>query len=304
MPPGPIAALRTEGLTKHYGRVVGLEDLNLAVEAGEIFGFLGANGSGKTTTIRLILDLLRPTRGRALVDGMDCRRDNLRVRDRVGYLPAEMPLYPEMSGAAYLQFLGRLEIRRPDGAWLHTLLGRFAVSDSDLTRPMGDLSHGMKRKFGIIQALMGDRPLLVLDEPTSGLDPLMIEAFAETIRSLRAKGRTVFLSSHVLSEVEKLCDRVALVSRGRLVKVAALAEIRSTMPRRLRVAFSQPVAPPAQLPSDVRLVSADAREWRLELFGSAGRFLPSLSGLPVEDIDVESSTLEEYILGLYSSGQA
>jgi ABC-2 type transport system ATP-binding protein len=302
--PAPVAALRTEGLTKYYGRVVGLEDLNLAVEAGETFGFLGANGSGKTTTIRLILDLLHATRGRALVDGLDCRRDSVRVRGRIGYLPAEVPVYPEMSGAAYLRFLGRLESRRPDGTWMQSLLRRFDVSDIDLSRPMGDLSHGMKRKLGIVQALMGDAPLLVLDEPTSGLDPLMIEAFAQTISSLHAKGRTVFLSSHVLSEVEKLCDRVALVSRGRLVKVAALTEIRGTMPRHLRVTFTQPVAPPGSLPSEVRVVSAGDREWRLELFGPAGRLLQSLHTLPVDDIEVESATLEEYVLGLYEAGKA
>jgi ABC-2 type transport system ATP-binding protein len=302
--PASIAAVRTEGLTKYYGRVVGLEDLDLAVERGETFGFLGANGSGKTTTIRLILDLLRATRGRALVDGLDCRRDSVRVRSRIGYLPADIPLFPEMSGAAYLRYLGRLESRRPDGAWMQALLRSFDVSDLDLSRPMGDLSHGMKRKLGIIQALMGDAPLLVLDEPTSGLDPLMSEAFVETISALRAKGRTVFLSSHVLSEVEKICDRIALVSRGRLVKVAALTEIRMTMPRRLRVTFAHPVASPGSFPSGVRVLSTGDREWRLELFGSVGPLLQSLQTLPVDDIDMESATLEEYILGLYSAGKA
>jgi beta-exotoxin I transport system ATP-binding protein len=303
MPPA-VAALSTEGLTKYYGRVVGCEDLNLTVAPGETFGFLGANGSGKTTTIRLILGLLHATRGRALVDGLDCRREGVRVRGRIGYLPAEIPLYPELSGAAYLRFLGRLEARRPDGAWMQSLLHRFDVSDIDLSRPMGSLSHGMKRKFGIIQALMGDAPLLVLDEPTSGLDPLMIEAFAETITALRVKGRTVFLSSHVLSEVEKLCDRIALVSRGHLVKVAALAEIHGMLPRRLRVTFTQPVAPPESLPQGVRVVSIGGREWRLELFGPAGPLLHGLHGLPVEDVEIESATLEEYVLGLYSAGQA
>jgi ABC-2 type transport system ATP-binding protein len=303
MPP-PLAALRTEGLTKYYGRVVGLEDLTLTVERGETFGFLGANGSGKTTTIRLVLDLLRPTRGRALVDGLDSRRDSVRVRSRIGYLPAEMPLYPEMSGAAYLRFLGRLEPQRPDTAWMTSLLHRFDISDVDLSRPIADLSHGMKRKLGIIQALMGDAPLLVLDEPTSGLDPLMIEAFAETIASAHARGRTVFLSSHVLSEVEKLCDRIALVSRGHLVKVAALSDIRDTMPRRVRVAFKAPVAAPGALPPGTRLVTAADSEWRLELFGPVGPLIDCLRPLPVDDMDIETATLEEYVLGLYSAGQA
>lgn len=296
-----VAALRTEGLTKYYGRVVGCEDLNLVVEPGETFGFLGANGSGKTTTIRLVLDLLHATRGRALVDGLDSRRDSIRVRGRIGYLPAEVPLCAEMSGAAYLRFLGRLEARRPDGVWMQSLLHRFDVSDVDLSRPMGDLSHGMKRKLGIIQALMGEAPLLVLDEPTSGLDPLMIEAFAETITSLGARGRTVFLSSHVLSEVEKLCDRIALVSRGHVVKVAALAEIHVTLPRRLRVTFTRPVGPSWVFPPNVRVVSQGDREWRLELLGPLGPLLQTLHALPVDDVEIKSATLEEYVLGLYSA---
>jgi ABC-2 type transport system ATP-binding protein len=300
----PVAALRTEGLTKYYGRVVGLEDLTLAVEPGETFGFLGANGSGKTTTIRLILDLLHASAGRALVDGLDCRRESVRVRERVGYLPAEIPLYPEMTGAAYLRFLGKLQSRPPDRTWMQSLLDRFDISAIDLSRPIGDLSHGMKRKIGIVQALMGDAPLLVLDEPTSGLDPLMVEAFAETIRALRAKGRTVFLSSHVLSEVEKLCDRIAIVSRGRLIKLAALAEVLATMPRRVRVIFARPVAPPSSILPQARVVTTTDREWQLELSGHAGPLLHVLDSLPVDDLQLESATLEEYVLGLYSTGQA
>jgi ABC-2 type transport system ATP-binding protein len=302
--PEKVSTLRTDGLTKYYGRVVGIEDLSLEVEPGETFGFLGANGAGKTTTIRLILDLLRPTRGRALVDGLDCRRDSVRTRARIGYLPAEMPIYPEMTGAAYLRFLGRLEQQPPDPGWTQSLLHRFDVSDVDLGRPIGDLSHGMKRKLGIIQALMGHASLLVLDEPTAGLDPLMIEAFAETVAAMGTDGRTIFLSSHVLSEVEKLCDRIGLVSRGRLVKVASLAEIRDGMPRRARITFRAPVTTSPALPANARLVSASNREWRLEVFGPFGPLLPDLQTLPVEDVEIATATLEEYVLGLYSAGQA
>ncbi len=299
-----VSALRAEGLTKYYGRVVGIEDLDLIVDPGQTFGFLGANGSGKTTTIRLVLDLLRPTRGRVLVDGMDCRRESVRARGRIGYLPAEMSFYPEMTGAAYLRFLGRLERRLPDGTRMQSLLRRFDVSDIDLGRPIGHLSHGMKRKLGIVQALMGDPPLLIMDEPTSGLDPLMIEAFADTIATLRSNGRTVFLSSHVLSEVERLCDRIALVSRGRLVKVASLAEIRDGMPRRVRMSFSAPMRPPSALPDHVRLVSASEHEWRLEMFGPLGPLLDGLNAGAIADIEIETATLEEYVLGMYSTGEA
>lgn len=302
--PRPVTALATEGLTKYYGQVVGIEDLDLAIERGETFGFLGANGAGKTTTLRLILDLLRPSRGRATVNGLDCRHDSVRVREQVGYLPAEMPVYPEMSGRAYLAFLARLQRPAADAAWMPSLLRRFDVSDTDLSRPIRDLSHGMKRKLGIVQALMGQPPLLILDEPTSGLDPLMIEAFVETIRELRAAGCTVFLSSHVLSEVEKLCDRVGLVSRGRLVTVTGLRDIRDLMPRRVRVVFLQPVStvPPA-LPG-VRVVQASEDEWRFEVTGPTGPIVQALGSLPVRDLEIETATLEEYILGLYSQGNA
>jgi len=190
-------------LTKRYGAIVGIEQLSLDVDAGEVFGFLGANGAGKTTTIRLLLDLLRPTSGQATILGFDCQRQGLEVRRRLGYLPGEMPIYPELSGAAYLQFLSSLGPPVPPGR-IDMLLRRFAMSEVDLRRRMRDYSHGMKRKLGIVQALMTDAPVIILDEPTSGLDPLMIEAFAETLDELARSGRTtVFLSSHVLSEVDR-----------------------------------------------------------------------------------------------------
>lgn len=298
--PAAVDALAIEGLTKYYGPVVGIEDLDLTVAAGQTFGFLGANGSGKTTTIRLLLDLVRPTRGRARVNGLDCQRDSVRVRQQIGYLPAEMPVYPEMTGRAYLAFLARLQHPTPDPGWLRTLLRRFDVSDTDLVRPIRDLSHGMKRKLGILQALMGRAALLILDEPTSGLDPLMIDAFVETIRDVRAEGRTVFLSSHVLSEVEKLCDRVGLVSRGRLVKIATLREIRDGLPRRVRVVFSNGLAPAPPSIAGVRTIEATGREWLLEVSGPAGPLLHAIRGLQVADLEITTATLEEYVLGLYS----
>src|SRR5262249_33854923 len=170
--PGPLgcgmsqpAAIKTTGLTKYYGRVVGVDGLSLEVEPGGVFGFLGANGAGKTTTIRLLLDLLRPTSGTASVMGFDCQRQGLEVRRRLGYLPAEMPMYPELTGAGYLEYLAALG-PAPSPSTLQALFRRFDISDLDLRRRMRDYSHGMKRKLGLVQALMGDPPLLVLDEPT------------------------------------------------------------------------------------------------------------------------------------------
>jgi ABC-type multidrug transport system ATPase subunit len=293
------AAIETEDLTKHYGRTIGVEGLTLRVDPGEVFGFLGANGAGKTTTIRLLLDLMRPTRGRARLNGYDSRVESLAARATVGYLPGAMPLYPELTGAGYLRFLASLEGRAVDPSIAGKLLRRFQLGDAELSRRMTALSHGTKRKFGIVQALIGDAPLLVLDEPTSGLDPLMIEAFAETIEELRGRGRTIFLSSHVLAEVEKLCDRIALIAAGRLVTVSALADIRRTLPRRVRVLLSAA----APVPESLRRYAADVRvtdrEWNFSFSGPAGPIVAALSGVPIADLDIRTPTLEEYILGLY-----
>lgn len=292
-------AIRTESLTKYYGPVVALESLNLTVTQGEVYGFLGPNGSGKTTTIRILLDLLRPTRGRSFVDGLDCRSASLEVRRRVGYLPAEMPLYRELTGGGYLRFLGALQAEAVDASFLRKLLLRFDVSDVDLQRRLDQLSHGMKRKFGIIQALMGRPPLLILDEPTSGLDPLMIEAFAETVHDLKTEGRTtIFLSSHVLSEVERLCDRVGIVRRGKLVRETSIADLRRETPRRVRVFFDGPAPePPVRLAATVRRQST---YWDLEWQGPLGGVLEAMREFPVADIEIEPFKLEDYVLTVYS----
>ncbi len=293
-------AIRTESLTKYYGAVVAIEALDLTVDRGEVYGFLGPNGAGKTTTIRILLDLVRATKGRALVDGLDCRRDSVNVRARIGYLPAEMPLYREMTGAGYLDYLAALQRGAIDAAWRQRLLARFDVSDVDLRRRLDDLSHGMKRKFGIIQALMGRPALLILDEPTSGLDPLMIEAFAETVHELKTDGgTTIFLSSHVLSEVERLCDRVGIIRRGRLARETSIADVRRETPRRVRVFFDGPApALPPQLSAALR--RSDDHHWDLEWQGPLGDALEAMRGLNVADIEIEPFKLEDYVLQIYS----
>jgi ABC-2 type transport system ATP-binding protein len=293
-------AVQTESLTKYFGPVVALEALDLSVARGEVYGFLGPNGAGKTTTIRILLDLVRPTTGRALIDGLDCRTASTEVRRHIGYLPAEMPLYREMTGAGYLDFLAALESRPVDLSYRQKLLSRFDVSDIDLRRRLDHLSHGMKRKFGIIQALMGRRPMLILDEPTSGLDPLMIEAFAETVHELKTEGQTtIFLSSHVLSEVERLCDRVGIIRRGRLVRQTSIADLRRDTPRRIRVFFDGSAPPPpASLSPAVR--RSDARHWELEWPGPLGGALDAMRGLPISDIEIEPFKLDDYVLEVYT----
>jgi ABC-2 type transport system ATP-binding protein len=294
-----IPAIRFEQLTKYHGQIVGVEDLSLDIEAGEVFGFLGANGAGKTTTIRMVLDLLRPTRGSAAVLGFDCQRQTLDVRRRIGYLPGDMPIYPELTGTEYLQFLSAIG-PTPKASRLERLLWRFDVSDLDLKRRMRDYSQGMKRKLGVVQALMTDAPVLILDEPTSGLDPLMIEAFAETIDELARSGHTtVFLSSHVLSEVDRMCQRIGLIRHGRLAAVRKLDELRAAAPRRVTVVFSQPVNGLAPAITGAVLVDREPQRWVFDVAGPLGPLVSSLSGLPVHDVVLAPFALEDVVLALY-----
>jgi ABC-2 type transport system ATP-binding protein len=220
-----VAAIETHGLTKYYGPVVGLENLSIEVAQGEVFGFLGANGAGKTTTIRMLLDLVRPSSGSASILGFDCHRQSLESRRRIGYLPGEMPFYPELTGARYLSFLSSLGPTRPSPGRIASLLRRFDVSDLDLKRRMRDYSHGMKRKLGLVQALMTDPPLLILDEPTSGLDPQATVELLNIIRDLKHRGVSVLLSSHLLDRVQSVCDRVALFSQGNIALIGSVPDL-------------------------------------------------------------------------------
>jgi ABC-2 type transport system ATP-binding protein len=231
-------AIRVDGLTKYFGAVIGVEDLTFRVERGETYGFLGANGAGKTTTMRLLLDLLRPTKGSAAILGVDCHRRSLVARRLIGYLPGELPVYPDLTAAGYLDYLGRLDGRAVARTHLDALLARFDVSGVDLRRRLRDQSHGMKQKIGIIQALMSRAPVLILDEPTAGLDPLMVQAFRDTLEDLRREGSTtVFLSSHVLGEVESTCERIGLVRAGRMVATETIESLKQKAPRTVSVDF-------------------------------------------------------------------
>jgi len=298
------AAIRADGLTKYYGPIVGVEDLSFDVERGEIYGFLGPNGAGKTTTIRLLLDLLRPTRGHASVLGLDCHRESLRARREVGYLPGELPVYPDLTAAGYVDYLSRLDDRPVPPAYFEALRRRFDVSDVDLRRRLRDQSHGMKRKIGIIQALMTRAPVVILDEPTSGLDPLMVEAFNETLGDLRKEGATtVFLSSHVLAEVESTCNRIGLIRGGRMVTVGTLDDLRRTSPRRVVIDFAAPVDGPLPGIPGVTIVSATTRQWILDVRGPLGPLMTALHPFPVYDIQAESFKLEDYVMQFYQGSR-
>jgi ABC-2 type transport system ATP-binding protein len=216
------AAIRTDRLTKDYGRGRGIFDLDLEVRGGEAFGFIGPNGAGKSTTIRLLMDLVRPTRGSAVVLGLDSQRDAVKAKRMTAYVPGELPEYPNHTGAQILDLFAHLR-GGVDAARVSTLARRF---DLDLGRRYREYSHGNKQKVWLIQAFMFDAQLYILDEPTSGLDPLMQQSFRALIDEARARGATIFLSSHVLPEVQEICDRIAVVHEGRLRQVGTLDELR------------------------------------------------------------------------------
>src|SRR5216684_4304460 len=235
------SAVSIRGLTKRYGKLTAVNKLDLDVAPGEILGFLGLNGAGKTTTIRILLDLLRPNGGTASVFGHDCQADGLQVRAMAGYLPGEMGIYPDMTGVEVLDLLAGLSGGKIANGYRSELQERLELPDSDLRRRLREYSTGMKRKLGIIQAFQADPRLLILDEPTEGLDPLMQESFYGLLAGLRQRGRTVFMSSHVLSEVDRVCDRIAILRNGELVLLSAVDESRRLAPRRVRVLFTENV---------------------------------------------------------------
>ena len=249
----PTPALRTRGLTKYYGRQTGVLDLDLDVRPGEIFGFLGPNGSGKTTTIRLLLGLLRPTRGVAEVMGRSVASAGVAARSLTGYLPGDLATYERMRGRQFLAYLAELRGGVPAGRY-EELAERFRV---DLSRRLRELSKGNRQKVGVIQAFMHRPPLLVLDEPTSGLDPLVQEEFAQLVRETVSQGSTVFLSSHILSEVEDLADRVGILDEGRLLLVDSVDGLRERAPRRIEMDF--PATPPEAIGHADGVVSCRTR---------------------------------------------
>lgn len=300
--PTSAPAIFTRGLTKRFGRLVAVHALDLDVHPGQIFGFLGLNGAGKTTTIRLLLDLLRPTSGSAALFGHDCRTDGIAARALVGYMPGEPGFYRDMSGRQVLGVLARLSPRAVRDAWQGELLERLAFRDADLDRRIREYSSGMKRKLAIVSALQADAPLLVLDEPTEGLDPLMQEAFYALLAERRQRGTTVFFSSHVLSEVDRLCDRIGVLRAGELVLDAPVEGVRQMAPRLVRVEFRAPVPPPpAGWPSSIEVAAVLPAQWSLRAHGSLGPVIASVAGLPVADIDVREPRLEDVVIQYYRS---
>jgi ABC-2 type transport system ATP-binding protein len=291
-----VAIIETEKLTKSYGSHPGIVDVDLVVEQGEVFGFLGPNGAGKTTTIRVLLDLIRPTSGKASVFGIETTVDPVSIHRRIGYLPGEFTLYDRLTGGETLEYFGNLR-GGVDTAYQASLIERF---DLDPSRKFKEYSKGNKQKVGLVAALQHKPDLLVLDEPTAGLDPLVQQTFFAVLREAVGEGRTVFLSSHVLSEAEKACDRVGIIRDGRLVKVDRVDALRDLAAHQVELRFTGPV-PAAEFEAlpGVSNVTAEDHVLRMHVTGPISPVVKAAARFELADFVSREPSLEETFLAEY-----
>jgi ABC-2 type transport system ATP-binding protein len=289
-------AIRTDGLSKSFGSTEALVDLDLAVPSGEVIGYLGPNGAGKTTTIRLLLGLINATRGRAEIFGIDCQTDPVEAHRRVAYVPGEASLWPSLTGEETLHLLGRVQ-GTVDTGYRDALIERFELDPSKKVRAY---SKGNRQKLILIAGLMTRAELLLLDEPTSGLDPLMERAFRTCVDEARDRGQTVFLSSHILSEVEALCDRIAILRAGRLAEVGTLSQMRHLSALQIEAELDGPVPDVSTIPG-VSAVEIDGDRIRCQVTGPAERLMTALAAAGVRRIVSREPSLEELFLAHYGT---
>ncbi|MDQ6858530.1 MAG: ABC transporter ATP-binding protein [Chloroflexota bacterium] len=290
-------ALRTDGLTKDYGAGHGIFDLDLEVAEGEVFGYLGPNGAGKTTTIKLLMGLSHPTRGKAAIFGLDTDRDAVAVKKRVGYVPGELPQFGGWRGSEIVAYIAGLR-GDLDDARITAIASRLQL---DLSRKYREYSHGNKQKLALLLAFAPDPALLILDEPTSGLDPLHQQEFYGLVRDARARGATIFISSHVLSEVEHICDRVGIVREGHLATVGTLDELTGIRAHHVRIEFAE--APPAERLYALKGfegLAIDGHRVTGLYRGSFDELLAAISGSRIATLESREPTLEEVFLSFYS----
>ncbi|UCH59687.1 MAG: ABC transporter ATP-binding protein [Anaerolineales bacterium] len=297
-PPNPEISIAVHGLTKSYGKVQALRGIDLEVRTGEIFGFLGPNGAGKTTTIRCLLDMIRPDAGSARVLGYDPQADPVTVQALTGYLPGEVQYYENMTAERQLRFYSDMRNGRADWQYVQELAERLSLN---MKQAIKNLSKGNKQKVGVIQALMHHPRLLLLDEPTSGLDPLIQQEVLSLLREANAQGTTVFFSSHIMSEVESLAERVAIIRQGEIVETAKTSILTSRSVRRLTVRLKRPASSQniEQLPGVEVLPSSDETSITLQVTGDMERLVQALGKYPVLDLETSHPSLEETFLAYY-----
>lgn len=289
-----MQAIEAVGLTRSYGRRRGIADITFEVAEGEVFGFLGPNGAGKTTTIRLLMGFLRPNEGRAAIFGRDCWRDAAAAHRDVAYVGSEPGYLGELAAGEQLDFLAGLR-GAPRGAW-HRLAERL---DLDPSVPIRKLSRGNRQKVGVIQAFMGEERLVVMDEPTSGLDPLMQREFLVLVAEMRAAGRTVFLSSHNLPEVERSCERVGIVREGRLVEVTSIPALLASHWRSVNLVLASPPPPDAFALPNVRVLASSGDTLHLMVEGEVNPLLRRIARLDVRDVSIATPDIEDVFLGFH-----
>jgi ABC-2 type transport system ATP-binding protein len=288
--------IQTKDLSVYYGAHRGIKDLNLSVLKGEVFGFLGPNGAGKTTTLRAILDIIHPTKGKATLFSLDSQKDGAAIRERLSYLPGELSLYPSMKANYFLDLLGSLQKNEPDKSYREHLLERVGL---DPSRKMKEYSHGNKQKIGVVAAFMGKKDLIILDEPTIGLDPLVQQTVLELVREVRQEGRTVFLSSHNLKEVQAVCDRVGIIQMGELIKTEKVETLIDQEFKRLEISFRKEPALDAFGIDGVKEISRDGSVVLFEVKRSLDVLMEKAAPYGIEDIETKSVSLEEIFLSFY-----
>jgi ABC-2 type transport system ATP-binding protein len=288
--------ISVRSVTKYFGKVTGVKEISFTVEKGDIFGFLGPNGSGKTTTIRLLLDLLRPDNGTIKVFGKNLQNNSFEIRQKCGYLPGNFSAYGNLTGNQFLNLLSNF--RKVKNFSPPRLYERLGISEFDLKRKIKHLSHGTLQKLGIIQAFWCYPELLILDEPTIGLDPLMQNVFYDLLKEYQEKGITIFLSSHNLSEVERICHRVAIIRKGEIIKTESISNLKKMLNRKLFLTLKQPLDS-VELPG-AKLISRQELKFEFEVTGDFELLLRRLSELPVSDIVLPEPDLQEIFMNYYN----
>lgn len=292
--------IETDRLTVYYGSQRGVHELDMTVQPGEVYGFLGPNGAGKTTTIRVLMDIIRPTAGKARIFGLDCQKDGVQIRQRVGYMPGELYLYPNMRADQYLAMVSAVRGNSTDADYFQSLIDQLGLNTR---RQMRTYSHGNKQKVGLVAAFMSKPDLLILDEPTSGLDPLAQQTVLDMVRVARADGRTVFFSSHNLAEVQKVCDRVGIIRDGQLVASEQVDSLTSKQFHRISLTFKQ--TPPEGIFElrGVREISRNDNIVTLEIRDSLNESLAKAVQYEILDLETHPVTLEEVFLAYYGEGR-